>query len=284
MSITNNEINYILDELKTYETLRSEKEASIDKHEACFDEMRVHNSFEKDIFETFSAEKPVIPGNIILGKSEYDGFTQQVQEQTGNMKYIDIFVKLVIIIFALSTFSEIKGIGWLLGLAAAAFLVYLFFVKKIMIVKTTNKTAKNNKDSYNNFNYQVARQNFIDACKEYDTAFSVIPQKFEEYISLQNKNAQKASDEYDSAKSAIDEFFKHTKYLTKDTADYAWRIAECLENGRASDYKEALNLAIDDCNKELQERHRQEEAERQEELLRQQNRALGIDEYGYRIR
>ncbi len=282
MTAVNNEKNDVLEELKEYERLLSKRsDCWFALYEMTYIDLDVYGDFgQKDL----SAKVPVLPGIGILGSSEYDGISTQVYTPSANMAVGDILIKILILINVPSVFFLIKGIGWLLWLAATAALIYLFFIKKITIVKASNQTAKAKVNEFESFNYQAARQNFIDDCQAYDVAFSEIPKKFEEHISWQNENAPKAHDDYIRMNAEVDEFLKHTKYLKKDTAQYERQVAEYLKNGRASDYKEALNLAIEEKRKEEEEECRRAEAERQEELLRQQNRALGISEYGYRIR
>ena len=282
-------INNVISELEEFTRLNEKiTKAYLKVSDFCFNERKVNENFENKAFSELKAKRPSLPGIEIVEDIEY--LNNFIYPKSNNSRIIEAIVILFIIVSNMTYAIKIfKVFGLLLTLALAGAVIYFYFIKKVSIldkmglVKKTEriKAIKENEkiESYKSFNYMAARQTFIEECKEYDTAFTEIISKFENYINTQNNSAKEAYKEYLSVKEEWDDFFANAKFLKEDVAGYAPRIIEYLKNGRASDYKEALNLAIEESRKEAAERNRREEAERQEELLREQNAALGIHKY-----
>lgn len=71
----------------------------------------------------------------------------------------------------------------------------------------------------------------------------------------------------------IDEELEKVTLIHSSLFEYAGKIGEILSIGRADSLKEAINIALEDVRKDNEEKARKEEAERQEEILREQARA-----------
>ncbi len=70
-------------------------------------------------------------------------------------------------------------------------------------------------------------------------------------------------------KAVLAELNSHS-LINSELYGEAGRIAKFLKQGRASDLKEAINLAFDEMRREKEEKARREEARRREEILEQQ--------------
>lgn len=136
------------------------------------------------------------------------------------------------------------------------------------------------------FNKSITKEDderFINEFKEFDTAFlsmvDVCSQKYDKEFkrysdgleAIKEKYIKKLDDISEEIKGTLDLLCQDT-IIHPDLFDNAWRISSMLKTGRADTLKEAINLALDEERKDMEEAARRAEARQQEAILEQQAR------------
>lgn len=127
---------------------------------------------------------------------------------------------------------------------------------------------------------ETERAAFLQQCPVYETALSENVKQFAAKIEKVTEQAdaeieavnQKAREDTERNKAAYDKICEQLNSVTlihPDLVPQAHRMARLIRTGRADTVKEAANLAMEEVTQERQERARQEEAARREEILLQ---------------
>lgn len=129
--------------------------------------------------------------------------------------------------------------------------------------------------------FDKSKKELVEEYLRFDEAFASCNSKL---INMKNNAIKgcaeyraKVTESYADAITKIDkavgermDFINNSGLLTMDSIVYVDDVIKNLEMGRADEFKEALNIAIDDERKDAHERERRAEARRQQEVLEQQ--------------
>lgn len=129
-------------------------------------------------------------------------------------------------------------------------------------------TKEENERFINEFkNYDACFLKFVDVCsKKYSDENKRYVAELEKISKKYVDNLNKLHDEWLGVKAQLDS----VTLIHCDLFKIASRISFALKTGRAETLKEAINLAIDDERKDVEEATRRAEAQQREEILEQQ--------------
>ena len=126
-------------------------------------------------------------------------------------------------------------------------------------------------------------ERFLNEFREYDTCFlnlvEVCSQKYADELkhyeagleAIKEKHLQKLEQVRDELLK-VAQLLDNATLIHSDLYSNAWRISAMLKTGRADSLKEAINLALDEERKDMEEAARRAEARQQEAILEQQAR------------
>lgn len=126
-------------------------------------------------------------------------------------------------------------------------------------------------------------ERFLNEFKEYDTCFlklvEVCSQKYSDEFKRYEAGLEAIKEKYlnkldqiHNELLAVSEQLDNVTLIHSDLFNNAWRISSMLKTGRADSLKEAINLALDEERKDMEEAARRAEARQQEAILEQQAR------------
>ena len=124
---------------------------------------------------------------------------------------------------------------------------------------------------------------FLGEFREYDRCFlklvDICSEKYAEEFKRYEDGLEKIKEKYvaklDRIHNEISEVCDQLEGVTlihNDLFNNAWRISAMLKTGRADSLKEAINLALDEERKDMEEEARRAEARQQQAILEQQAR------------
>ena len=171
--------------------------------------------------------------------------------------------------------------------------IWLWFVKGAPTITKITEWQKKEKEWKEKqtewetkFNKSITKEDderFINEFKDFDAAFlslvDVCSKKYDEefmrYDSglevIKEKYVKKLDDIGKELEETVNLLYQNT-IIHPDLFDIAWRISSILKTGRADSLKEAINLALDEERKDMEEAARRAEARQQEAILEQQAR------------
>ncbi len=301
MSETILELNRISSLYDQYNSLKADRDGIVDEKEAednslASDIVDTLNKFRETQDKKFSAKKPCIASACLLTAPE-----APKKPNTSN-PVKDIFMGAISGLIALCS-----TILWLVlviinpgnGAFGLVFLsifmmlgsIAFWFVKgsgKVTMFvewqKNQNEWAEKQKEWEINFNKNATKEEnerFLNEFKQYDACFlklvEVCSQKYADEFKrygagledIKNKYLNKL-EQISNDLSKISEQLDRVTLIHRDLFDNAWRISSMLKTGRADSLKEAINLALDEERKDMEEAARRAEARQQEAILERQ--------------
>ena len=261
-----------------------EENAVVSKH---FD---ILEEFKAEQNKKFSVKKPVVAADCLMlppPPLTQPNFTKA--SLIGAISGLAALGALVLVI--LSNIIYIGG--FLTALAPLVFiaLTIYWFVKGSGDVsevldwqKKEQEYVVEKKQWENAFNKGATKENnerFLNEFKEYDSAFNKLVEEWlkrlEEELELIDREMTEIHEKnLDKLNKLQEEFSKITEELNKVTLIHsdlfgnAYRISSMLKLGRADTLKEAINMALEEERKDMEEAERRNEARQQEAILERQ--------------
>ncbi len=294
-------ISFLYDKYKSLEqdmdNVSNEKEE--EDQELLSDVAGTLDEFKKAQNAKFSANRPLISAPRLATPTE----APKKPDLKNPVKDILISSLIGLVTFAL---VALVAIGIVITPLADAMGMLAFFLPFVMIVaiwiwfangapkvtktlewqKAEKEWEEKQAEWEAKFNKSVTKEDderFINEFKEFDAAFlsmvDVCSQKYDKEFkrysdgleAIKEKYIQKLDNIHEEAKETLEQLHSNT-IIHSDLFDIAWRISSILKTGRADSLKEAINLALDEERKDMEEAARRAEARQQEAILEQQAR------------
>jgi len=175
----------------------------------------------------------------------------------------------------------------LLLLASAAYWFMKGSTKVTMFIDWQNKQQEwkeKQRGWETKFNKSATKEEndrFLNEFKEYDACFLKLVEdcsqkyakelkRYEEGLEAIKEKYLRKLEQIHSELLEVSEQLDNVTLIHSDLFSNAWRISSMLKTGRADSLKEAINLALDEERKDIEEATRRAEARHQEEILEQQ--------------
>lgn len=256
------------------------------------------NEFRKNQDKKFSAKKPIIAPDRLITPPEppkkpntsnpsKDIFIGAI---SGLLTLFSVALWLILVIINpdniamglvfLSVFLMLGSVGYWFVKGAGKVTMFVDWQNK---QKEWKKKQAEWAEKFNRSATNEENERFLNEFKEYDTCFlklvEVCSQKYSDEFKRYEAGLEDIKEKYlnkldqiHNELSEVAEQLDNVTLIHSNLFNNAWRISSMLRTGRADSLKEAINLALDEERKDMEEAARRAEARQQEAILEQQAR------------